>query len=388
MHVKLVDKNGESMYAYESNSIRKIGAEYNIVFGERSNGKTYDILHHALEDYIRDGYQFIYLRRWDTDFIGIRGEQIMANLMCNFFNENSVSILTKGKKDRIVYYSGRWYLGKYDEKHDKIVRDAVPFAFGIALNNMEHDKSTSYPHVRTIIFDEFLSRDRYLTDEWQLFTNVLSTVIRQRDDVTIWLLGNTVNNMCPYFTEMGLKHIKQMKQGTIETYTYNKKIKDDNDKEITLTCKVAVEYTGGGKTSRKKSDKYFLFDSPSLSMITSGAWEFDMYPHCPTKYKSTDIIFTYFIRYDGEIVQCDVIHLPDGDFTYIHKKTTPIRDDNTDIIFSDIWSHKANYYRKITRPIDDLSEALASFFLKEKVFYQDNEVGNFVDNYLKWCKSA
>ena len=96
----------------------------------------------------------------------------------------------------------------------------TPFAFGFAITSQEHDKSTSYPNVRTILYDEFLTRNAYIPDEFVLFCNVLSTVIRQRDDVKIFMLGNTVNKYCPYFKEMGLNNITKQKQGTIDIYKY------------------------------------------------------------------------------------------------------------------------------------------------------------------------
>ena len=93
-----------------------------------------------------------------------------------------------------------------------------------------------------------------------LFTNILSTIIRQRDDVKIFLCGNSINKVNPYFTEMGLTKAKNQAKNTIDVYTYG-----NSD------LKVAVEYTGDVNTtgkSLKGSDKYFAFDNPKLKMIT------------------------------------------------------------------------------------------------------------------------
>ena len=140
--------------------------------------------------------------------------------------------------------------------------------FAFALTQMEHDKSTSYPDVTTIIFDEFLSRIGYLKDEFMLFMNVVSTIVRQRNDVTIYMLGNTVNKYCPYFTEMGLTHVDKMEPGTIDVYTYGES-----------KLKVAVEYCKDHNIDGRKSDSYFAFDNPQLQMITNGVWEVALYPH-------------------------------------------------------------------------------------------------------------
>ena len=63
---------------------------------------------------------------------------------------------------------------------------------------MEHDKSNSYPSINTVIFDEFLTRRFYVPDEFILFMNVLSTIIRLRDNVKIFMLGIDILNLIMY----------------------------------------------------------------------------------------------------------------------------------------------------------------------------------------------
>ena len=238
---------------------------------------------------------------------------------------------------------------------------------------MEHDKSTSYPDITTICFDEFLTRTTYLQDEFVLFMNVISTIIRHRTNVKIFMLGNTVNRYCPYFREMGLKHIKEMKPGDIDLYRYG-------DSDLT----VAVEYTLPNKNG-KESDLYFAFDNPKLSMITGGAWEIDIYPHCPVKFKPSDILFIYFIEFSGDLLQCEIVQHEDLCFTFIHRKTTEIKDPEHDLIFSPDFSPRANCKRKITKPTSKIEKKISEHFIKDKVFYSDNEVGEIVRNYLLWC---
>jgi hypothetical protein len=227
--------------------------------------------------------------------------------------------------------------------------------------------------VKNIVFDEFITRSAYLPDEFILFTNTLSTIIRQRNDVKIFMLGNTVNKFCPYFNEMGLKHIKDMNQGDIDVYRVG-----------TSGLKIAVEYCGTSKVNRKKSDIYFSFDNPKLEMITSGIWEIDIYPHCPCKYKPKDVLYTYFVEYDGEMLQCEVVMVEGMTFTFVHRKTTPIKDEENDLVFSQRWNARPNFRRKITERVP-LVQKLYSYFANDKVFYQDNEVGEIMRNYLLWC---
>jgi len=284
-----------------------------------------------------------------------------------------VSKITGGLWTGIYYYASKWYLCTYDPDGNRIT-DEKPFAYAFAISQMEHDKSTSYPDITVVVFDEFISRTGYLADEFVAYMNVLSTIIRHRTDVKIFMLGNTVNKYCPYFNEMGLKHIKNMKQGTIDLYTYG-------DTELT----VAVEYCSPISKEGKDSDVYFAFDNPKLQMITGGAWEIDLYPHCPYKYRPKDIKFTYFIQFDEDLLQCEIISVDHRYFTFIHRKTTDLKNTDKDIIYTTEYDPRPNYKRNITKPTDDLEKKIAMHYKKDKIFYQDNEVGEIVRNYLLWC---
>lgn len=353
-------------------SLRKIlqhNATYNIIIGERSNGKTFAVHEHALKEFWEHGGQLAVIRRWQDDYTGKRGSTMFDGIV----NAGVVERVTGGEWTGIYYFSSRWYLCRYED--NKRVAMETPFAYGFAITSQEHDKSTSYPMVKTILFDEFLTRTAYIPDEFVLFCNVLSTIIRQRDDVQIFMLGNTVNKYCPYFKEMGLKHVQDMKQGAIDIYKYG-------DSKLT----VAVEYCKPNSDSGKPSDFYFAFDNPKLNMITGGAWEIDVYPHCPCKYRPKDIMFLFFICFDTNVLQCEVVRDNKGYFLFIHEKTTEIKNPDRDLVFSlTEWSHARNKRRNILKPEDELGVKIAWFFKHGRVFYQDNEVGEIVANYLKCC---
>ena len=352
---------------YSLKNILAKNAQYNIIFGERSNGKTYAVFKYALKRFIKTGEQLAIVRRWSDDFTGKRGQTMFDSLVSN----NEVEKLTGGEWTGIYYWGSKWYLCRY-EKEKRITMEK-PLAYGFSISAQEHDKSTSYPDITTICFDEFLTRTMYLPDEFVLFMNVISTIVRHRSNVKIFMLGNTVNKYCPYFKEMGLTHVKEMKPGDIDLYRYG-------DTELL----VAVEYTLSNKAG-KESDLYFAFDNPKLSMITGGSWEIDIYPHCPVKYKPKDVLFTFFIEFAGDLLQCEVIQYNDMGFIFIHKKTTPLQDPEKDLIFSPDFSARPNYRRKITIPTDSITVRIAEYFKKDKIFYSDNEIGEIVRNYLIWC---
>ena len=359
------------MSYYSLKNILKKNAVYNVIFGERSNGKTYATLKHGLEQYFNDGSQIAYIRRWKEDITGKRGQAVFSALIEN----NEIEKLSDGKFTGIHYYTGKFFLCNYDNGKP-IYSDSDVLGFLFALTDVEHDKSTSYPRVNNIIFDEFLTNKLYLPDEFVIFMNVISTIVRRRETVKIFMLGNTVNKYCPYFSEMGLNNIQTMEQGEIDLYSYG---------ESGLT--VSVEYCKTDKSNqRKESKKYFAFNNPKLQMITGGAWELAIYPHLPMKYKPLDVLLTYYIDFADNIYSCEIIEKDGVTFTYIHEKTTPIKDIDNSIIYSLEHNPKPNYNRNILSPVTKIQKKITWYFNTHNVFYQNNNVGDGVANYLKICR--
>lgn len=358
------------MKYYSLNKINKKNATYNVIFGERSNGKTYATLKQVLENYFNDGSQFAYIRRWSVDVQPKR----MNNLFNAIIEDGYLEKLSGGKFTAIFYRTGRFYLCTYNDKGKPIYNEEDIIGYAFSLSENEHNKANSYPRVTTIIFDEFLTNKIYLPDEFMLFMNTVSTIVRQRTNVKIYMLGNTVNKFCPYFKEMGLTNILSMKQGSIDVYTYGE-----------TKLKVAVEYADS-KKKFKKNNFYFAFNNPKLKMITGGAWELNIYPHAPVKWLPKDIIFTYFIDFNDSLYQCEIINKDANVFTYIHEKTTPIKNPDKDIIYTLDYNPKINYNINILKPLNDYQNKITWFYTHDRVYYQNNNVGDAINNYLKICK--
>lgn len=361
---------------YTLDNIKAQDADYNLIYGERSNGKTTAVLGEGIKNFLESGEieQLALVRRWEEDFKGEKGKKMFEGIE----HIGWIKEWSNCKYDSVYYYSQKWYLCRYNEKGEREEVSKLPFCHGFALTMEEHYKSTSYPNVRTILFDEFITRGYYLPDEFIKFQNLLSTIIRLRDDVKIYMCGNTINKYCPYFNEMGLTNIKKQDRGTIDIYTYGES-----------SLRVAVEYSDF-PSKKKPSNKYFAFNNPKLNMITHGGWEIDIYPHLPSHIKLTpkDILYKFYIVFDGDIIQGNIVELNDNYIIYIHRKTTPIRDDNEQLIYQCSVDYRPNYKTTIFRPSNRLEALIADIVNNKKVFYQDNELGEIFSNYLKWCETA
>lgn len=357
---------------YRLDNILSYNAVYNMIIGERSNGKSFACLEYALKQYWEDGSEIAYIRRWDEDMRGHTGASIFDGLIFN----DRIEQITGGVWNTVYYYSRRWYLAK--RKDDgTLLHDERPFCYGFAVNTSEREKGSQFPMVRNIIFDEFLSHKTMGDQEFTMFMNLLSTIIRDstRTDVKVFMVANTVNWSSIYFREMGLTNVRTMKQGTIEYYEYPNS-----------SSSLALEYCYSDKDKKsQEGERFFAFDSPALSMINTGAWELELYPHCPTKYLPRDVVFTYMVNYEDDILQADVIQLDDGVFTFIHETSKPIDDDTDMLVFSDKPNYQYNRRLNLFRPEDKLGRNILQFFKDNRVYYQDNVVGKIINNYKDWC---
>ena len=347
-------------------------ADYYLVIGERSNGKTTGVLGLFLEEFCNSKYtkQCAIIRRYDEDLKSNKAKQLFEGVV----SLGWVKKYSKGEFNTIYFYGGQWFLAFYNDKGEKEKVCETPFAFAFSISGADHFKSISFPNIYNILFDEFLSRDFYMVNEFVEFQNLLSTIIRLKDGVKIFMCGNTVNKYSPYFTEMGLKNIKKMKEGTIDVYSYGN-----------TDLKVVVEYCSSSKNTNKKSNKYFAFDNPRLQMIKEGSWEIDIYPHLPFKYIPKDVIFKYYIEFDTEKFECEVIMKNESLFTFIHRKTTPIIELNYPVYSTQILA-RYNYSANILYPRNEVEKFILLQFRDKKVFYQDNEVGESIRNFLMYCQ--
>lgn len=352
--------------------IKRENAHYNWLIGQRSNGKTFACFKEMVENYTHHGKKSALLRRWREDFRGKRGQHMFDGIV----NAGVVKKATSGEWTHIEYYASQWYLARWDDELKKMIKAPEPFCYAFSLSEMEHDKSTSYDDVSLIVFDEAISRQGYLNDEFVIFCNVLSTIIRQRsgESCKIYLLGNTVNKYCPYFREMGLEDVDKMEVGELRVYTYG-------DSGL----RVAVQFTDSLTKQGKPSDVFFAFNNPKLQMITGQGqvWELEIYPHCPYKYFRNDIIYSYFIDFNNELLQADIVAHGDDVFTYIHRKTGKIKYPEEDLVFSLADSPRLNHRKYINQPFDKLGKKIYYFYQIYKVFYQDNDVGELIRNYMQ-----
>lgn len=359
---------------YSTKQIDDTKAEYRLILGERSNGKSYALKVKALENYADHGGRTVWIRRYEKEIL----KKNIFDMFSSLYDNGEFERIFKGKWENVVLKNGGFYLCRYDEEEQKWIDDFQPFMKIVCVADSEHERDKSFTDLDMIVYDEFVTRGYYLYGEFVRFVNILSTYIRERNDVIVYMLGNTVSKNCPYFAEMGLHRVFTQKQGTIDVYTLNRVI---NDEEIKTTIAVEIVANKGSK----KSDKYFAFDNPRMKMITSGEWELEIYPHLPFHYERYDVVGVFCIVIQNKTLQCDCVCNEDGKYIFVHEKTTPIKENT--LTYGKSMPVTKYSHRTLFKPLTAFQRAIVNCIKSERIYYQDNTIGELFNDYVKECRN-
>lgn len=378
----------ESKY-YDPSKILDQGALINFIFGERANGKTYAFLKKIIQDwYESDGLKRgAYIRQIAEQLRAAQATQIFAALSDN----GEVSRITNGEWDRVTYRSGKFYLARDDEETMEVVTNPEPFCFAFTVNQSAKYKSSSFPNVYNIVFDEFIPIDgKYLPDEANQFQHIVSTIVREKDNARIFLVGNSTNWSSPYFRLYGVKGVAEMTPGEMKVITQEKRKKSGE----LMIRKIAVEFTESTEEKGgKDSDIYFMNeDSAEASMITGGGWVIQAYPENPHPFTKDHVKCSFWVDYEpegNEVIRGRLVKLPQIFYLYI--ETVPRRwmtvgaDEKRDVFYKLGFSPAVNHLIDPLRPgAYKPSQVIATLIQSSRIFSADGRTGanfvNFVNN--------
>lgn len=188
----LLKRNDEKFWS--SSNCDSYGLSFNIIMNTRSSGKTTTCLLNALNRFIKYGEQFVLLRRYKNEH---SKSPTLLNKLCEGI---------KSRGDGLG--GGVWYTKDVNNK-------AVNVGFYCPLSVYQMYKSANeFDNVTTIIFDEFTlerkSLVRYLPNEVNAFLEMINTITRDRKNYRVFLLGNFVDNVNPYFEYFNVPRFEHM----------------------------------------------------------------------------------------------------------------------------------------------------------------------------------
>lgn len=353
---------------YSLTEILKTNALYYLIFGQRSNGKTFSVLEYMIKQKCKTGKPSVLIRR--------RKEETATKFIKDYFKPfdfdavtetNLVEDISKGKYNHISYYGGAFYIGVYDYDEMKwVVRDVLCMV--ASLSTYANAKGADRGDISCILFDEFISRD-YLVTEWSAFMNMVSTFLRDRDGIPIFLVGNSISLYCPYFREFHVD-IKELEQGKIYTYDYGKE-------------KVSVQWAESLENSN--SLKYFLGSTSSTAkMISTGKMEIPIYPH----YEKTidfkkDVLKRFYVNFEDDYCCICIVKNVDGLFLYVHD-CSKIPDFDDTFTFTMTPTTDSRNCQTLKQGKTRVHIILRNLLEQGKIFYNDNSTGEFFSAWYKW----
>jgi hypothetical protein len=153
-------------------------ALFNLIIGNRSCGKSYGAKKKVIEKFKKTGQQFIYLRRFKDEL-----DQSKNSYFDDIISNNEFP------NDKITFENDCYFL------------NGQLMGYAMALTKAKDYKSSSFPLVWVIIYEEFIIEEtgftHYLKNEVVLFLGFYMSIDRYRG-VKVFFLGNNFTMFNPY----------------------------------------------------------------------------------------------------------------------------------------------------------------------------------------------
>ena len=187
---------------------------FNFIIGNRGGGKTFSCKCWCIDDFLKNNKEFIYVRRYESELKNNK----------NFFKP--------------IEKEGKYNDTKFEVKGNKYYINEKLAGYSFPLSKAITIKSSEFPNVNKIIFDEFIidkGSYHYLPNEVEMFLEFYESIARLRD-VRVFFLANAITQINPYFLYFGLQ------------LPYNSKIVKKND--ILLQLVEDTDYIETKKATR------------------------------------------------------------------------------------------------------------------------------------------
>lgn len=248
---------------------KELNCPYIAIIGGKGTGKTYGCVDYAIRDFF-DGNSkrpFFYVRRFDKTFT----PSICGNLV-NSHRQDIIN-LSKGKYNKSEL-RGKIYTVSRETITDtglKKKANTETIAYCRSLNNVETETVDDKGEVSCIIYDEFLTRNSELKDEFRLIQTVHSNAVRNRTNrfVPMFLLGNTVSRDSAVAEQFGIR-LRDIKRG-LNVF--------ENSKH---QARILLYYTDATEKNLESASMYYdRFENSRINMISRGDWVLGSYNIAP-----------------------------------------------------------------------------------------------------------
>lgn len=159
---------------------------WNMVIGGRGIGKSYGFKKLMVRDALRNGVEFIYMRRYREE-LNLAASTFFDDLQAN----------NEFPDYEFEYKGGKfWARPAGSDEKMKVIGHAVP------LSIAHQYKSVAFPLVKWMMYDEFIQEkgNAYLPQEVNKLHGFYNTVDRYDGRVRLMMLANSISIMAPHLT--------------------------------------------------------------------------------------------------------------------------------------------------------------------------------------------
>lgn len=353
---------------YSPLSVVKTNTPYIMTYGGRNLGKTFSWLILIYAIWQCEGYKSVLMRRMAETLKSSNAAETFTKVFDLGYVPNN-----KGYTG-ITYRTGAWR-GYWADEKGKITYDE-PFCYPFALSSkIETNKGVSdIQKLGIIFFDEALTADNYLTDEWGRFQNAVSTLVRENSQACCVMCANTVSWVSPYFREFGIKNVRSIKKGTIKVF------------QCLDETAVTLEYCNDVIANRKKKivdRRFFGFKSGTADMIRVGGWEMHSYQHLTREMiegRHRELITRdIYIAHEYEILCLELYVMEDfGPLVNVRPA------DNFDLgkVIYVVGDHTDPRYHHRPNPNNKIDKLIWTLYHNNRFYYADNLCGEIVKKFL------
>ncbi|WP_345115982.1 phage DNA encapsidation protein [Bartonella jaculi] len=207
---------------YDLNKALSYNARWNFLDSDRGLGKTFSALRFVCNAYKKRNEKFIYVRRTKEEIRRVKDAMFIA-----LENQGIIKPCEFRCKGEHILYNSEIYLDALEkfsqareETGSKIsakrsyrlpplfkAKNDMLCGYLVPLSLVNQYKHCSFPHVKTIIFEEYIcEQEKYLKNEPEKLVSLCETVFRHRDEGRVICLGNSISHYNPYFDFFNLRN--------------------------------------------------------------------------------------------------------------------------------------------------------------------------------------
>lgn len=334
-----------------SKTVMKMSGTYNLVLGPWSNGKSRSVKDGCVAECFKTDKKMAYIRRLDKEDKDANAE--------NYFLDCPVEQITDGEYNGVVCYRKILYFAKYDPDTAKWTKGKV-LGRRFSLYEAYQTKSGVFQGFDFGVFEEFITLDRYLNKEVYRLMRLISSIARN-DKIKVYMIGNTITPLCPYYREFQLTNLPKQKPGTIDTY-YMENPVDHSQVKIQVYMTEPINKTNGmffGHIAKEA-------DGGSFHCEEHTHGNFDDIIEC-------QVLHTVVFIYEGYKFLARFIRDPHNDYYwYVEPKTSEIQKNTRTVGQMRTMS---KYHTARLDPITQNERKLFEYFEIGKIAYCDNLTG-------------